>query len=530
MTADRLLSNNGVLKVTTRWLRFFATVFTWPSTSQDCRPDTQEEVAVHPLYRRELSAVYELCHLVPVVHIDGKGDEDEPPTTMDISLFQSVRVLRLCHVELRLVHGLHAVKDQLQQLVLYRCVDPIDAVLVSFGADRLPFATVTPASVLATPAKQAGTADAAGAETPNTALRDSSAVQGSVARSRDTAITPPDGLADGGDGGGFGADEVWPALHILDAACNELHEISRSIARAPNVHTLVLSSNKIAALAIELARLQSLHTLSLGYNHITSVAVVRDIAAQHGLQKLTHLTLCFNQIKSLDGLQFLSNLTVLNVAHNRISDLREIDAFLVPLPFLRELDLRGNTVVMQSDVHPLIFALFGRDRWRSFVLNDITARDLTNVQLVHYFLKEFENPHVRASVLAPRHGALDTGAKNTAAHLQALDPTRVQDVDVLRVAQSERTPVQEDLQGVEGQASPHTAKLKAKKTKTKSKKKKKKKKKKAAAATAVVVGDEAVEANNNNDANIIGGGGGDVDGRERERAGQSQPGNGNNQR
>eukprot|EP00466_Bigelowiella_natans_P000244 jgi/Bigna1/66183/fgenesh1_pg.1_\ len=81
-----------------------------------------------------------------------------------------------------------------------------------------------------------------------------------------------------------------------------------------------------------------LKTLILSFNRLNSIEELDGIA----LPALTFMDLAYNEIKTLKGFPSAPNLKSLDVSHNLLTGLAEIDAIAKQVPDLLEVNLRGN--------------------------------------------------------------------------------------------------------------------------------------------------------------------------------------------
>eukprot|EP00341_Mesodinium_pulex_P010613 CAMPEP_0116902852 /NCGR_PEP_ID=MMETSP0467-20121206/10338_1 /TAXON_ID=283647 /ORGANISM="Mesodinium pulex, Strain SPMC105" /LENGTH=191 /DNA_ID=CAMNT_0004576921 /DNA_START=43 /DNA_END=618 /DNA_ORIENTATION=- len=118
-----------------------------------------------------------------------------------------------------------------------------------------------------------------------------------------------------------------PPIVKMDSSLNSLRNCER----------LALSTNAIDRI-IPLAGMSSLKILSLGRNQIKKIEKLDDVAST-----LEELWVSYNQINSLDGVNVLTNLTVLYISNNLIRNWAELDK-LAGLPNLRDVLFVGNPI------------------------------------------------------------------------------------------------------------------------------------------------------------------------------------------
>jgi Leucine-rich repeat (LRR) protein len=104
-----------------------------------------------------------------------------------------------------------------------------------------------------------------------------------------------------------------------------------------SAHQCLMTSS--AAWKVQLPQLQHLQTIVLDFNMIDSLGVFTS------LTQLTDLSLRYNTISSLEGIQHMISLQRLFLAGNRISELEQL-TLLRPLVDLEHLSLAGNPVAM----------------------------------------------------------------------------------------------------------------------------------------------------------------------------------------
>eukprot|EP00658_Telonema_sp_P-2_P025207 TRINITY_DN2014_c0_g1_i5.p1 TRINITY_DN2014_c0_g1~~TRINITY_DN2014_c0_g1_i5.p1 ORF type:complete len:397 (-),score=51.07 TRINITY_DN2014_c0_g1_i5:259-1449(-) len=138
---------------------------------------------------------------------------------------------------------------------------------------------------------------------------------------------------------------MWPPIKEMDASLHQLVSCEH----------LQMSSNGISAIT-HVEALPKLRILSLSRNSISSIISC-------SLQSLCHLEqlhISYNYLDSLNGLEELHALELLDAGSNCITFLDSLDA-LEELAYLRELTLRGNPVQMDFvEAH-------GRNEWGKIV-------------------------------------------------------------------------------------------------------------------------------------------------------------------
>ncbi|KAF0691990.1 Aste57867_16896 [Aphanomyces stellatus] len=116
------------------------------------------------------------------------------------------------------------------------------------------------------------------------------------------------------------------------------HELIAEIAREfPTLSNLNLSKNAIREMECDLSMLPYVSRLNLSHNQLSTLP--QSLHAH--LPQLTQLLLAHNRFTTLESLQTLSTLTVLDLASNDIAHIDQLD-YLQSLPLLTDLQIQGN--------------------------------------------------------------------------------------------------------------------------------------------------------------------------------------------
>ncbi|WP_017753670.1 leucine-rich repeat domain-containing protein [Calidifontibacillus oryziterrae] len=136
-------------------------------------------------------------------------------------------------------------------------------------------------------------------------------------------------------------------LQVLDLDDNGLdNSMIGGLSELKSLTELHLDRNPITDIKV-LSHLKNLEWLSVGFiNMEDSGTVITDFRPLAKLVKLKELQLHANEIKNIDFLQGLQNLTMLNLNGNQIANIEP----LANLTKLQELSISGNQIV---NIHPL---------------------------------------------------------------------------------------------------------------------------------------------------------------------------------
>ena len=150
-----------------------------------------------------------------------------------------------------------------------------------------------------------------------------------------------------------GGKHNFEKLEYLNLRGNSISKIDKAILLVPKVRTVLLGGNSIESLE-NLQDLNELAILELSDNKIKNI---EDLHTKLG--QLTRLDLANNCIKTLEGCTKLYSLHHLNVAGNRIHDLEAVTPISC-LPNLESLNLQGNQVTTVVDYRLKVFESFGK--------------------------------------------------------------------------------------------------------------------------------------------------------------------------
>ena len=170
------------------------------------------------------------------------------------------------------------------------------------------------------------------------------------------AFSPPRcAFAPGGGAWATGDRHIGSLLREADLSFNEIETI-RDVAEHGNLAKLVLDHNLVCDIGAGLRGLSALQTLHLSHNRIARIGgleglPLEELAVDHNeieqletldtLPRLQRLFAAHNKLTSLDGLQKCAQLTLVDVADNALSVVRQVE-WIKPLPMLTTLTLAGN--------------------------------------------------------------------------------------------------------------------------------------------------------------------------------------------
>ena len=149
------------------------------------------------------------------------------------------------------------------------------------------------------------------------------------------------------------SNHVWKSLQYLNLRENNITVIDRSVNMAPQLKTLLLGVNSINSID-NLEGLSNLSILELSDNRLEIIDGLHTKLGQ-----ITQLDLENNKIRSLTGCSKLYSLVNLNVSSNKINDIDNVLP-VSNLPCLESLNLQGNHVTTVVDYRLKVFEAFGK--------------------------------------------------------------------------------------------------------------------------------------------------------------------------
>ncbi|OQV23912.1 Nischarin [Hypsibius exemplaris] len=150
----------------------------------------------------------------------------------------------------------------------------------------------------------------------------------------------------------FPACLYWNKLVSADLSSNRIEKIDSSIRLLDRVEHLDLSCNQLRTID-HLHHLHNLQKLVLAKNYLS------DLDALHAkLGNVQKIILCHNQLQSLKGLAKLYSLEYLDVSDNEVSSIGEVE-HLRSLPCLTNISLTSNPITLVVDYRIKILACFG---------------------------------------------------------------------------------------------------------------------------------------------------------------------------
>ncbi|XP_076091391.1 nischarin-like isoform X2 [Mytilus galloprovincialis] len=181
----------------------------------------------------------------------------------------------------------------------------------------------------------------------------------------------------------------WENLIEVDFSHNSILHIDDSVQLIPRVEVLDLSYNKLESIE-HLNWLSQLTILNLSYNNISHLDSLHT-----KLGNLKKLNLAGNKLSSLSGLSKLFSLENLDVMDNNISQIPEVK-YVCGLPCLECLYLTGNPVTAVLDYRTKVLAMFG-DRVVEATLDQEkpTEKELDTVRVVQAIQKSKEKKEER---------------------------------------------------------------------------------------------------------------------------------------
>ncbi|KAM3835991.1 nischarin [Diretmus argenteus] len=177
---------------------------------------------------------------------------------------------------------------------------------------------------------------------------------------------------------------VWKNLTTLDMSHNHISTIDSSVKLIPQVEFLDLSYNQLSSVE-NLQYLYNLVHVDLSFNGL------RDLEAAHTrLGNIKTLSLAGNQLDRLTGLTKLYSLVNLDLSHNQLAQLEEIRN-IGSLPCLEKLSLSGNPMCIIPDYRTKVLAQFW-DRAAEVCLDGqvTTEKELDTVEVLKAIQKAKE--------------------------------------------------------------------------------------------------------------------------------------------
>ena len=142
---------------------------------------------------------------------------------------------------------------------------------------------------------------------------------------------------------------MWKRLTLLRLRNCGLASLDASLHLLPEVTTLDLSYNDITHI-VHLHNCRGLRTLDLSHNRVRVLSNLDRV-----LGNVLELDLSYNHISNLDGIQKLYSLISLNLAGNKIDDVVEV-RHLSRLPCLEQVTLSTNPIAEQSMYRIFVYA------------------------------------------------------------------------------------------------------------------------------------------------------------------------------
>uniref|UniRef100_A0A8C5D8W1 PX domain-containing protein n=1 Tax=Gouania willdenowi TaxID=441366 RepID=A0A8C5D8W1_GOUWI len=188
---------------------------------------------------------------------------------------------------------------------------------------------------------------------------------------------------------------VWRNLTTLDLSHNCIGSIDSSVKLIRKVEFLDLSYNQLSSVE-NLQYLFNLVHVDLSYN---SLRVLE--AAHTRLGNIKTLNLAGNQLDRLTGLTKLYSLVNLDLSHNQLAQLEEIRN-ISSLPCLEKLNLSSNPMCIIPDYRTKVLAQFG-DRAAEVCLDGqvTTEKELDTVEVLKAIQKAKDYPCLLSTIHTP---------------------------------------------------------------------------------------------------------------------------------
>ncbi|CAD5117208.1 DgyrCDS6005 [Dimorphilus gyrociliatus] len=146
--------------------------------------------------------------------------------------------------------------------------------------------------------------------------------------------------------------KLWPKLTVLSLHHNYLERLDDSFELLPEIIHLDLSHNFLTSTDNYLSSLSKLETLHIGYNDLR---IIPFLSSELRIT-LTTLSLRYNCLEDIEGIDILVNLQVLDCSYNLLSK-HFVLKDLINLKHLKKLSLRGNPLCYEKN-HRLIVCTF----------------------------------------------------------------------------------------------------------------------------------------------------------------------------
>lgn len=177
----------------------------------------------------------------------------------------------------------------------------------------------------------------------------------------------------------------WSALEDISCVSKSVTDLDRALGVLPRAVRLNLHDNNITELSSQLVCLRALEELVFSCNQIVTLRPLLQPGSARYLSRLTVLNLSSNKIESLHGVERLTALVKLDVAHNEICDLDEVRR-LIHLEALRHLWLEGNPVSYERHYRARVLALI--PQWERFMLDGKVSAALEEQLIVEHHIEK----------------------------------------------------------------------------------------------------------------------------------------------
>ncbi|EDQ86640.1 uncharacterized protein MONBRDRAFT_10719 [Monosiga brevicollis MX1] len=184
---------------------------------------------------------------------------------------------------------------------------------------------------------------------------------------------------------------TWDELRELDVYANGIDSLDGRLALCPKLMMLNLGANDLEELTPHLKYLGNLHTLGLAFNRISSLRILERVEISEALQRLTSLSVAGNRLTSLNGIEHLMFLTLLDASSNPLNSIASVRVLRQLAPALRDVNLENCPVMQTTDARERILALFGSN-WSRVMLNGRPAgEDREVAQKIAYYDQQHES-------------------------------------------------------------------------------------------------------------------------------------------
>eukprot|EP00056_Hartaetosiga_gracilis_P011727 m.179133 g.179133 ORF g.179133 m.179133 type:complete len:1722 (-) comp13566_c0_seq2:127-5292(-) len=408
-SCDLLLNGKALLKVSSRFHNFIHNVFgnlvSHPSgvftvAPIDNKDDENNERSLQ-LKREEMfdmQFIFDICQQVQKIKIITKGGE----YPINLEFYCAATSLSIKHMDFRILSGLLFHSDRVSHVIVRKSLFHLEELLQDCGADQVnkerkvyTISKEHTAPTLSHNASLYSSISDLGDRSPSHGGFDAIAEQQKeeedldVSQKRTASVSMVENAIrmESQSSASSTIYPLWSNLSILDVSDNKIEFITDSLQHAPDLRELHLSQNEVQGLSMSLVHVPRLHTLYLAFNYLSSLASIPEIVQQGGLKNLTCLSVAQNNIRSLEGVEALSNLTTFDASFNAISEIEEVKRYLVPLPFLRDVHLEGNPLMLKIDAAHHILAQFGARRWKEIILNGQYYADRDDEVIVAHLMK-----------------------------------------------------------------------------------------------------------------------------------------------